>query len=91
MFTDDIAEHRHTGYAVAMNTSVQIETTVQKAADALARSGASGEQRVHMTILSTEDAAKLDKLRASLRVAMQGETLSDKEADAVFDEILEEG
>ena len=73
-----------------MNTSVQIETTVQKAADALARSGASGEQRVHMTILSTEDTAKLDKLRASLRAGMQGETLSDKEADAVFDELLEE-
>ena len=73
-----------------MSTSAQIETTVQEAAAALAKSGASGEQRVHMTILSAEDAARLDKLRASLDEAMQGETLSDAQIDAAFDEILEE-
>ena len=43
--------------------STRIESTVEKLPKEIAKSGASGDQRVFVTILDEEEAAKLQELR----------------------------
>jgi len=50
--------------------SKTIESTVEKLPQDLAKAGASGGQRVFVTVLDEEEFAKLEALRADLQVGL---------------------
>jgi len=50
--------------------STKIESTVKDLPAELAKSGASGDQHVFVTILDDDEAAKLEKLRAEVQVGL---------------------
>ena len=70
-----------------MTQSPQIEINVNDDADVPVKFGATGEQRVHRTILGEEDAVKLDAFCESLKASLASKHLSDAEC---FDDIFEE-
>lgn len=68
-------------YNDAMST--KIESTVRELPDAIAKSGASGDQRVFVTILDSEEAVKLEELRQLIDEGLaSGEAVDGEEAMA---------
>ena len=63
--------------------STQIESTVENLPEEIAKSGASGDQRVLVTILDDEEATKLEELRRLIDEGLaSGESIDGEEAFA---------
>ena len=68
--------------------ATRIESTVEHAAEALAKAGVRPERQVIMTVLDPEDEAKLADLRAA--IAEGDASGPGRDADEVFEEITED-